>query len=35
MGEFAKFDSGEGKEVFESLGIAVKDSEGKLKSVMI
>ena len=32
MGEFAKFDSGEGKEVFESLGIAVKDSEGKIKS---
>lgn len=32
MGEFAKFDSGEGKEVFEKLGIAVKDSEGKIKS---
>lgn len=32
MGEFAKFDSGVGKEVFESLGIAVKDSEGKIKS---
>lgn len=32
VGEFAKFDSGEGKEVFEALGISVKDSEGKVKS---
>lgn len=32
VGEFAKFDSGEGKEVFTALGIAVKDSEGKIKS---
>lgn len=32
VGEFAKFDSGEGKEVFTALGISVKDSEGKVKS---
>ena len=32
VGEFAKFDSGEGKEVFTALGISVKDSEGKIKS---
>lgn len=32
IGEYAKFDSGEGKEVFEKLGISVKDAEGKIKS---
>jgi hypothetical protein len=32
VGEFAKFDSGEGKEVFTALGISVKDAEGKIKS---
>ncbi|WP_026803637.1 hypothetical protein [Aliarcobacter lanthieri] len=35
IGEYAKFDSGEGKEVFETLGIAIKDSEGKIKSADI
>jgi hypothetical protein len=35
VGEFAKFDSGEGKEVFTALGISVKDAEGKIKSADI